>query len=172
MNQSITIPEILEELNLDNGSNYKLDVLKKHKDNELLKRVFAMALECPIYAMAEHLFELGLAEVSVLMQDDALKEQLIRHLAKGHVLVGGIDAEKLECSHRAAHLKEALRLLDEELIFKDTEPIPERLQARVDRIMAAMHLIQLHEVRGVSLQWINQLLNYLDSQAQRHESGE
>ncbi len=135
-------------------------------------RVHAMVFECPIYAVTEHLLELGLGEVSVILQDDALKEQLIRHLAKEHVLVSGIDAEKLEFSHRAAYLREAFRLLDEELLVKDAEPIPERLQARVDRILAAMRLIQVHEVRGVSLQWINQLLNCLDTQAQRQESEE
>lgn len=39
------IHEILTELNENNGSNYKIDVLKKYKDNELLKRVFKMALD-------------------------------------------------------------------------------------------------------------------------------
>ena len=39
------ITEIINELNLENGSNYKKAVLEKHKDNELLKRVFAMALD-------------------------------------------------------------------------------------------------------------------------------
>jgi len=37
------IYEILEELNLENGSNYKKAVLEKYKDNELLKRVLKMA---------------------------------------------------------------------------------------------------------------------------------
>jgi len=40
-----TVYEILEELNLENGTNYKLDVLKKHKDNELFKRVLKMAYD-------------------------------------------------------------------------------------------------------------------------------
>ena len=35
----MTIPQILEELNLENGTNYKLNILEKYKDNELLKRV-------------------------------------------------------------------------------------------------------------------------------------
>jgi len=37
--------EIIEELNLKNGSNYKIDVLKKHKDNELLQRVLKMTYD-------------------------------------------------------------------------------------------------------------------------------
>jgi hypothetical protein len=40
-----TIHDILSELNLENGSNYKLAVLKKHKDNELLKRVLKMTYD-------------------------------------------------------------------------------------------------------------------------------
>ena len=37
--------KILDELNLENGSNYKLSVLKKYQDNELLKRVLKMTLD-------------------------------------------------------------------------------------------------------------------------------
>ena len=36
---------LLDELNLENGSNYKKAVLLKYQDNELLKRIFAMALD-------------------------------------------------------------------------------------------------------------------------------
>lgn len=38
-----SVHEILRELNESNSSNYKLDVLKKHKDNELFKRVLSLA---------------------------------------------------------------------------------------------------------------------------------
>ena len=37
--------EILKELNESNSSNYKLDVLKKYKDHDLLKRVLALATD-------------------------------------------------------------------------------------------------------------------------------
>lgn len=37
-----TISKILEELNLENGSNYKLAVLRKYTDHDLLKRVLQM----------------------------------------------------------------------------------------------------------------------------------
>lgn len=39
----MTIHEILKEMNESNSSNYKLEVLKKYKENELFKRVLAMA---------------------------------------------------------------------------------------------------------------------------------
>jgi len=41
----MTIYEIIQELNADNGVNYKMDVLKKHKSNELLKRVLKMTYD-------------------------------------------------------------------------------------------------------------------------------
>jgi hypothetical protein len=40
-----SIHEILQELNQENGSNYKLEVLKKYKDNELFTRVLAMTYD-------------------------------------------------------------------------------------------------------------------------------
>lgn len=39
------IIDIINELNLENGSNYKLDILKKHKDNELFKHVLEMTMD-------------------------------------------------------------------------------------------------------------------------------
>lgn len=39
------IHEILKEINLENGSNYKIAVLKKYSNNELLKRVLKMAYD-------------------------------------------------------------------------------------------------------------------------------
>ena len=39
------ILDIFNELNENNGSNYKIEILKKHKDNELLKRVLKMAYD-------------------------------------------------------------------------------------------------------------------------------
>lgn len=40
---SKSVYEILKEMNESNSSNYKLEVLKKYKENELFKRVLAMA---------------------------------------------------------------------------------------------------------------------------------
>ena len=45
----MTIFDILEELNVENGSNYKLSVLKKHKDNALLQRVFKLTMDTITY---------------------------------------------------------------------------------------------------------------------------
>lgn len=46
MNPDITdVKDILEELNLENGSNYKIDVLKKYQTNENLKRLLKMTYD-------------------------------------------------------------------------------------------------------------------------------
>lgn len=41
----MNIHQIMEELNLSNSTNHKIAVLKKHKDNALLKKVFKYALD-------------------------------------------------------------------------------------------------------------------------------
>ncbi len=43
------IKEIINELNQSNSANYKLDVLKKYQDNELLKRVLKMTYDRVVY---------------------------------------------------------------------------------------------------------------------------
>jgi DNA ligase-1 len=43
------ISEILQEINKENGTNYKIDILKKHKDNELFKRVLKMTYDKVAY---------------------------------------------------------------------------------------------------------------------------
>ena len=39
----MTISQILQELNLENGSNYKKQILEKHKENELWLKVLYYA---------------------------------------------------------------------------------------------------------------------------------
>ena len=41
----MSIYKIIEESNENNGTNYKMDVLRKHSDNELLKRVLKMTYD-------------------------------------------------------------------------------------------------------------------------------
>ena len=45
MKPQTSIQEILKELNESNSSNYKLDVLKKYTDHDLLKRVLSLATD-------------------------------------------------------------------------------------------------------------------------------
>lgn len=53
------IRDILTELVADNGANYKMDVLKKHKDNKLLQRVFKMAMDKATYTYGITLKSVG-----------------------------------------------------------------------------------------------------------------
>jgi len=39
------IVEIIKEINLDNGTNYKIDILKKYSDNDLFRDVLAMTYD-------------------------------------------------------------------------------------------------------------------------------
>ena len=41
----MTIPNIIDELNKENGSNYKIGVLREHQDNKLLQRVLKMTFD-------------------------------------------------------------------------------------------------------------------------------
>ena len=42
MNNSQTINNFLTEINENNSTNYKLEVLKKYKDSDLIKRILKM----------------------------------------------------------------------------------------------------------------------------------
>lgn len=53
------IYQIIEELNESNGSNHKMDVLKKHKDNDLLKRVLKMSYDKVAFTYGLSLRSLG-----------------------------------------------------------------------------------------------------------------
>lgn len=44
------IYDIINELNENNSTNYKIEVLKKHKDNKLLQRVLKMTYDKAIYS--------------------------------------------------------------------------------------------------------------------------
>lgn len=53
------IYDIIEELNADNGTNYKMDVLKKHAENDLLKRVLKMTYDKAAFTYGVSLKSLG-----------------------------------------------------------------------------------------------------------------
>lgn len=65
-----SIYEILNELNESNSSNYKLDVLKKHKDNELFKRVLKMAFDKVQY-------NYGIGRLTLSRMEDLFREEVL-----------------------------------------------------------------------------------------------
>lgn len=56
----MNILSIINELNLDNWTNYKIDVLKKHSADELFKRVLAMA-----YDKAKYTYGITLKNINI-----------------------------------------------------------------------------------------------------------
>lgn len=132
-------------------------------------RILALALECPIYAIAEHLIELGINEVMMVLMEDALKEQLKVHLLKEHVLVTGVNENDIPFSYQASRIAAAFRLLDEPLLGEKMSPTPKHLGLRVQKIITAMRLLQLSEQKGVPPEWIVKMLDQLERQAQEHK---
>lgn len=64
---SSTIHAIIEELNASNSTNHKMDVLRKHKDNELLKRVLKMTYDRAVFTYGVSLK--SLSDVTVLHEN-------------------------------------------------------------------------------------------------------
>lgn len=74
-------------------------------------KLFVHYLDTPLYPLAEHILELGMSEIKVIIQDRALIEVLQRHLLKGHLLVGQFDPEDRHVSERAERISDTLKIL-------------------------------------------------------------
>jgi len=61
------IYDIIEELNADNGTNYKMDVLRKHKDNKTLQGVLKMTYDKTTHNYGVSLKSLG--EITVIHEN-------------------------------------------------------------------------------------------------------
>lgn len=88
----MTIYDILAELNLDNGSNYKMDVLRKHADNKLLQRVLAMTYDRVKYTygvtMKNVEYSEGSDEVKSLPEAlDILETQIMSRRVTGNMAI-------------------------------------------------------------------------------------
>lgn len=110
-----SIHEILEELNFENGSNYKLSVLKKYQDHELLKRVLKLAND-----KVQYNFGIGKTTLAKFtnkdrqdkMDLDVMLDFLENELATRN-LTGNAASERLEfllsqCSENNANLIEKI----------------------------------------------------------------
>ena len=133
-------------------------------------RILALALECPNYAIAEHLLELGLNELVMILSDDDLKEKLKVHLLKEHVLVAGVNENDIPFSFSAMRINAALKLIDEPLFIEKKKPTPQYLDALVHRITIAMKVLQLTEQKGVSRERIVKMLEELEQQEHKPEN--
>jgi len=93
-----TVYEIIQELNENNGSNYKMDVLRKHSDNELLQRVLKMTYDNVVFTygvtmknvdenqefVGEDMFTLSHAL-------DILENELVTRKSTGHAAIATIE---------------------------------------------------------------------------------
>lgn len=96
-----TIPDILEELRADNGTNYKMDVLRKHSDNDLLKLVLKMA-----YDKVDYTYGISVATLDpnvVQERAEGMYDQIPLHMALNvlidlnkRTLTGNAAREELE----------------------------------------------------------------------------
>ncbi len=68
------ISDIIDELNANNGTNHKMDVLKKHKDNALLQRVLKMTYDKATFTYGVSLRSIGNVEEAkgVMTLEEAL----------------------------------------------------------------------------------------------------
>ena len=90
------IYDILELINKENGSNYKLAVLTKHKDNETLKRVFAMALDKVTYTYSlrkiPEFTPMSGRPISLETALDFLEQQLCTRAITGNDAIDGLQS--------------------------------------------------------------------------------
>ena len=75
-------------------------------------KLLASYLDIPLYPLAEHVLELGISEITVIVKDKALTESLQRHLLEDHLLVGRLNPADKHTSDRATRIENALNFLN------------------------------------------------------------
>lgn len=90
------LTSIIAEINEENGSNYKLSVLKKHKDNELLKRVLRMTYDKVAFTYG--IRKLNHVEVANDINDlceflDFLEKYIVTRYYTGNAALDVIESE-------------------------------------------------------------------------------
>jgi hypothetical protein len=85
-------------------------------------KLLARLLEVPQYVLNEHILQLGTSEVLEIMKNDALKENLQRHLVQEHLLVSATEIEPP--SDAALKAKNAVEFLQTvELLADNSEAV-------------------------------------------------
>ena len=95
-------------------------------------RMIAADLEVPIYVVAEHLLQLGAAQIYPDLEDEEAKRQLQEHLVSHHLLRLALGEEDEYDAAAVAKIQE------------------ERRQ-REAKVEAALELIRIHELGKVPL---------------------
>ena len=95
-------------------------------------KLLSTYLETPFYPLAEHLLELGINEVAVILNDSTLTENLQRHLLEEHLLVGQLDPVDSHVSDRARRIDNALKFLK---LVEDKAGNIEAVEKIIDRLL-------------------------------------
>ena len=94
-------------------------------------KLLAHSLEVPVYVLAEHLMQPGAKEVAELVQDEALKDQLRRHLVRDHLLTPVVRPHSEPISRRLYRLKNAMNLLE----LLETKNTPEEQRVIITELL-------------------------------------
>ncbi len=96
-------------------------------------KMLAADLEVPIYPVAEHLLQLGVAQMYPSLEDEEAKKELQDHLISDHLLTSALDEQNENEYDQAAAANATKEQKDR--------------QARID---AAIELVRIFEMQGVS----------------------
>jgi hypothetical protein len=111
-------------------------------------KFIAADLKVPIYTVAEHLLQLGVAQMYPNLEDDVAKRQLQEHLINQHLLAPALDEQN---ENEYAHAAAAKARKAEE--------------NRRARIAAAIKLVRVLETDGVPPERIKTELARLETEA-------
>ena len=75
-------------------------------------RGLAHYLEVPTYPICEHLFEVGLLELTYVITNTDQKQALQRHLLRQHLLVPKLDPLDHQTSHRLRRIQVVMSLFE------------------------------------------------------------
>ena len=93
----MNIFNIIQELNANNGANYKMDVLRKHADNKLLQRVLKMTYDKVDFTFGitmRNIDQDALPRVALYELDDALS--VLEHEFASRNVTGNAAIDKLQ----------------------------------------------------------------------------
>ncbi len=109
-------------------------------------KLIAADLKVPIYVVAEHLLQLGVAQMSPNLEDEEAKRQLQEHLVSKHLLMHALD-ERDEYDNEVA---------------ANSRKEEKKRRARID---AAVKLVRVLDMDGVSPERIKTELTRLETEA-------
>ncbi len=109
-------------------------------------RFIAADLKVPIYTVAEHLLQLGVAQMHPNLEDDEAKRQLQEHLSNQHLLTSALSEDNEYDGAAAASSRS-------------------QEKKRRSRIEAAVKLVRVLEMDGVTPEMIKTELTRLEMEA-------